>query len=242
LGAGPRKALLDALGGWLATRLAPLEPLRKLASASTAEAGGPELRALVIRLVEAGGMLDRASSGLDQFTPEQRDALRRLKVKVGALDLFVPEMLRPRPLALWRELVALSGKAPPEALPEMPPVVPGRSAPLGYRRLGQQNLRIDMAEKLLREAHGHRAAKPRRSFALDPALARSMGLTTESYTNLLRQAGFQPIIPRPQTEGAFGPPTPLTWRWRPPRRPARPQPPRRPPGSGAFAALAELVG
>jgi len=68
-----------------------------------------------------------------------------------------------------------------------------------------------------------------------------MGLTTASYARLLRLAGFQPLMPRPLREGAHGPVLPLTWRWRPPRRQAEPEPavPRRP--EGAFAALAELV-
>jgi ATP-dependent RNA helicase SUPV3L1/SUV3 len=159
-------------------------------------------------------------------------------VRVGALDLFLPAMLRPAALSVWHELGR--GKAPD---PTMPPTIPAAASapPPGYRTLGQQWLRLDMAEKLLREAHAARLAAGHGSFALDPAKAVSMGLTTASYARLLRLAGFQPLMPRPLREGAHGPPAPLTWRWRPPRRQAEPDRPAETRPAGAFAALAELV-
>ena len=101
-----------------------------------------------------------------------------------------------------------------------------------------------MAEKLLREAHGARVAAPGKSFILDPALAISMGLGTPAYAQLLRMAGFNAGSPRPLPAGAFGPPAPPRWRWRPlprreePARAARPAPIRE---GSAFAALADLV-
>jgi ATP-dependent RNA helicase SUPV3L1/SUV3 len=103
-------------------------------------------------------------------------------------------------------------------------------------------VRIDLAEKLLLEAHGARTAQQRRNFALDPALARSMGLTLESHAQLLRLAGFTASVPRPLGEGVFGPPLPTSWRWRPPRRQAQSRPAPAPNRQGAFAVLAELVG
>jgi len=238
-----RQRLIAAIEVWLEQWLAPLAPLRKLASASRSMEAGAELRALLIKLVEAGGMLDRAQSGLESLGKDRRQALARFGVRVGALDVFVPDMLRVRPLALWRELAALEGRriAPPH--PQMPPVIAEstRKGPSGYRRFGKQWLRLDMAEKLLREAHGLRVIADGKPFALDPAKAISMGLTTASYAELLRQAGFQPRVPKPLREGAHGPVAPLTWRWRSPRRfvsPANPSPVRT---DGAFAALAELV-
>ena len=71
-----------------------------------------------------------------------------------------------------------------------------------------------------------------------------MGLTTRSYARLLQLGGFQPILPRQLPEGTFGPPMPLTWRWRPPRRQVeRSAPMASTPriAEGAFAALAELI-
>jgi ATP-dependent RNA helicase SUPV3L1/SUV3 len=241
--AAERNVLAAALADWLDQQFAPLAPLRKLDAASTALAGGPELRALLIRLVDGGGVLDRTSSGVADLTKEQRDRLRSLGVRVGALDLYVPAMLRPAPLTLWRELALLGQLQPASVVVPMPPVVSTRrQAPLGYRKLGKQALRIDLAEKLLLEAHGVRTARGSRSLVLDPALARSMGLSLESHVQLLRLAGFQPSVPRPLGEGAFGPPRPTTWRWRPLRRKHDAAAPAAPPRHGAFAALGNLIG
>jgi len=241
---GPQgKRLLAVLEVWLDKWLAPLAPLRKLEVASRSMESGAELRALLIKLVEAGGALERAQSGLELLGKDRRQALARIGVRVGTLDVFVPDMLRLRPLALWRELAALEGRKVSPPHPQMPAVLAESAGigPPGYRRFGKQWLRLDMAEKLLREAHASRVAAEGKPFALDPAKAVSMGLTTASYAELLRQAGFQARMPRPLREGAHGPAAPLTWRWRPPRRfvpPAAPAPVRR---EGAFAALAELV-
>lgn len=240
-----RNAVLGGAQAWLWRELAMLDPLRRLESASEAPEGGSELRALLIRLVETGGLLARADSGIERLDKEQRDALRRLGVRVGALDLFVPAMLKPAAQLAWRALAATRGAAPIAPHPTMPPVLslPGKAkAPPGYRALGKQALRIDMAEKLLRAAHEVRVKASRRDCVLDPALAVSMGLATPGYAQLLRLGGFQARSGRPLAEGAFGPPEPPRWRWRQPRRqpsaPVRPVPAP----SNAFAALAGLVG
>jgi len=246
---GPRKALLSALASWLERLLEPLTSLQRIETAGTQPDTGSELRALLIRLVEQGGLLERAGSGIDKLDKAQRHRLAKLGVRVGALDLFVPAMLRPEALNIWKELTALHSRVGKIAVvePAMPPTLAAgsdRSSPLGYRRAGKQWLRLDIAEKLLREAHAIRVAAGRRNFVLDPARAISMGLTTRSYARLLQLGGFQPILPKQLAESAYGPPMPLTWRWRPPRRQVEPtaapaNTPRR--AGGAFAALAELI-
>ena len=237
-----RTALLAALDQWMEKRLRPLAPLARIEAASTRPEAGPELRALLIRLAEAGGMLERASSGLDRLDKRQRDALRRLGVKVGALDLFHPAMLRRAPLRLWRELAGgTTGDRGAPVADAMPPVLPRQSAPLplGYRVAGTQWVRLDCAENLLAEAHGRRAAGRPRGFPLDPASAIASGLATASFARLLAQAGFRAISPKPLDKGRFGPPAPLVWRWQPLRREAEAS--AAPPTDGAFAALARLV-
>lgn len=248
-----RKALVAALEAWLVTALEPLAPLAKLDEASRAEDAGPDLRALLITLVERGGMIARDGSGVDRIDKARRTMLAKLGVRVGALDLFLPAMLRPGPIALWRQLAKIAGKEIPGGEPDsaMPPTMDAtkRHKAPGYRNLGKQLLRLDMAEKLLREAHEARSAAsghkgPSRSFSLDPARAVSMGLTTASYARLLRFGGFQAMMPRLLPEGAHGAPAPVRWRWRPPQREreaevARPAPKN---SDGAFAALGELLG
>ena len=124
----------------------------------------------------------------------------------------------------------------------MQPVVHAKMAPAGYRRLGSECLRVDLAEKLLHAAHRTRMGTKARRVFLDPAIARSMNLSTAAYAALLRAGGFRVHMGRTLPEKAFGPPQPPLWDWRP-ARPApqadAPIPPR--PSGGAFAALAELV-
>jgi Superfamily II RNA helicase len=242
-----RKELVAALEAWLESALAVLEPLRKLDEASRAPDAGPDLRALLITLVERGGMTPREDCGVDRLDKQRRTMLARLGVRIGTLDVFLPAMLRPAPIDLWRQLAGIFGKpsraAPPEG--DMPPAIAGERSGLhvpGYRDLGKQRIRLDMAEKLLREAHEARAAGKQRDFPLDPARAVSMGLTTSSYAKLLRMAGFQPVMPRPLADEAHGPPAPVRWRWRPARRrderESRPVAVRK---DSAFAALADMV-
>ena len=238
-----RLPLLAALTEWLHQMLSPLDPLQRLDAASRAAAAGPALRALLIRLVEAGGMLGREASGIDGLDKAQRAALARLGVRVGQLDLFVPAMLKPKALAAWQVLASLGGAIAPLPESAMPPVLAAvSSSPPGYRQLGKQAIRLDIADRLLREAHAVRVLAGRRPFPLDPARAVSAGLTTASYAALLRLADFQPIMPRGLHKGEAGPPMRLLWRWRPPRRQDGGESPLTPPfHGGAFAALAELV-
>ena len=241
-----RQQVLAAVDRWLAGVLAPLAPLRALVEASTDPAAGPELRALLIRLGEGGGVLERAESGLELLSGEQRARLRPLGVRIGALDLFMPAMLKPAPLTAWRALQTARGVDLAVVVPNMPTVVPlpGKTRlPPGYRALGNQAMRIDMAEKLLLAAHEVRTAQKRRNYVLSPVRAVSMGLTENSYRRLLRLAGFRDHAPHPLGEGMLGPPAPSRWHW------IVPTPRREPPQSGgdpgpsggAFADLAKLI-
>ena len=135
----------------------------------------------------------------------------------------------------------------------MLPVIPdSRRLPAGYRRAGAQAIRVDLAEKIFRSLHEQRGAvqkgargnAQRRRFTLDLALPISIGLAPESIVRLLGQAGFRVQTARPLAEGAFGPPRPDLWEWRPQRlrQPTRPRPTAQKPREGnAFAALAGLV-
>ena len=245
LGALPapdRDRVAAALSAWVERKTQkPLAALRRLAAASTAFESGAELRALLLHLVEAGGVLPREGSGLERLSPEQRGLLKRLGVKIGALDLFAPEALRPAGMALWSAFAAAAGADGKGVPATMPAVLPGVAPPPGYRRVGAQALRVDLAERLVHAAHKVRERASGR-FVLDPALPRSMGLTTASYARLLRDAGFRAHVARPLAEGSFGPPAPPLWDWKPARRKAADKcEAGAPPTTGAFAALAGLV-
>jgi ATP-dependent RNA helicase SUPV3L1/SUV3 len=143
---------------------------------------------------------------------------------------------------LWLHLARLRSGAPTAPPEGLPPTVGGRDAPVGYRQVGQQALRVDLADKLLQEAHRRRLGAHGRRVFLDPSRARSMGLSTASYAALLRLAGFRVAMPRPLPEGAMGPLAPPLWDWRPPRRMPETLPVPDPgQATGAFAALAGLL-
>ncbi|WP_338468612.1 helicase-related protein [Novosphingobium sp. ZN18A2] len=243
-----------ALESWLARRFArPLHALRKLDAASRDADAGPEIRALLLHLVERGGVLARADSGIERLDKRQRHLLRRLGVTVGALDIFAPATLKPAAIAAWHTLATIGGARIPHPSSAMPAVLPAANAGPGYRRCGKQAIRVDLAERLLREAHDARAGNDgsgdgsgARRFRLKPALARSMGLAGASHAALLRDAGFRVIMPRRLDDSEHGAPAPPLWHWRParPRRPARSHHPRArgtvSPGN-PFAELLELV-
>ncbi len=246
LSALDKARVIAALETWLARHHArSLAPLIALDQASLDPASGPELRALLLHLVESGGVLARADSGLERLDPAQRARLKKLGVRIGALDLFVPAALRPASLQSWHRLARLSARPaplPPEALQ---PVVHSSIAPAGYRRFGRESLRVDLAEKLLHAAHAVRMSTKARRVFLDPAIARSMNLSTAAYAALLRAGGFRVHMGQPLPTNAFGPAQPPLWDWRPPRPSSRAAPvpdsvPSAPP-TGAFAALAALV-
>ena len=243
LSARERPLLIAALEGWLARRIAAdLGPLLRLAEAARAAESGPDLRALLLQLVAGGGVLPRENARLERLDSRQREALRRLGVRIGALDLFLPAVLKSGPLALWCRLAALRGDEPAAPPHNLPPVVGTREPPAGYRRAGHQSIRVDMAEKLLQSAHRNRIGAATKRYPLDPALARSMGLATAGYAALLRAAGFRVHMGRLLGDGAYGPPAPPMWDWRPPRSTSeRSEATPPPPATGAFAALAELM-
>ena len=238
-----REPLHKALQDWIERgRRRPLAPLLRLDEASREPASGPELRALLLHLIDGGGVIGRADSGLDRLDPAQRERLRRLDVRIGALDLFVPGALRPAAMAWWSRLAHVRGLGHERAVTQMPATLDGPLAAVGYRRCGAQALRVDLAERLLQAAHRARVGGERR-FVLEPASARSMGLTGASYAALLRAAGFRVTMPRRLAETEQGPPAPPLWHWQRPRvAPTQAAMPRTAPRHAAFAALAELVG
>jgi ATP-dependent RNA helicase SUPV3L1/SUV3 len=238
-----RTRMAEALERWLAAQLAPLAPLRALEEAARNEATGSVVRALLLRRVAGPGFVARDNAGLVHVPPEGRPLLRKLGVTIGALDVFAPALLKPAARGAFHA-IGLDRRTLSEG---MPAVIAGtRQLPSGYRRAGNQAIRVDLAEKLFRAAHDKRGAGgsgSRKPFMVDRALGTSMGLNDKNFRALMRDAGFRPQEARKLPAGAFGPPAPEKWSWRAPRKdrqPARgPERPRE--ATGAFAALAELV-
>jgi ATP-dependent RNA helicase SUPV3L1/SUV3 len=214
-----RKLLKDRIDGWFAAWMKPLDPLAAIDAAARLEESGPELRALLVRLADNGGIIMRWNSGLERLSKEQRSALRPLGVVIGSLEIFAHAMLKPAAQQRWRELCAARGWQLPIEPDGMPSVMAAGSErlPGAYRRAGKQAIRVDLGERLFRAAHGVRVAANRKPFAIDEALGRSMGLTEASFESLMRGGGFRPRSRQKLAEGAFGPQAPKLWLWMPPK-------------------------
>jgi ATP-dependent RNA helicase SUPV3L1/SUV3 len=229
-----RERVTERLDLWLRHQVETvLGPLRNAGQAAREPAAPAGVRSVLAMLVDEGGIVARDSvagplTGLDR---EQRRSVTRLGIRIGALDLFMPDILKPE-ARRWR--TALKAAALGESMPALPPeasvVLPapegeGRLllARLGYRGLGPQMLRVDLVERLAKHAHEARAAG--RAEAVDEALATSLGLKPEAVVRLMKDLGFRP-----------GEQAGWVWRGRERRRGK----PADRPTSHAFAALAGL--
>jgi ATP-dependent RNA helicase SUPV3L1/SUV3 len=229
-----RDTVVERLNLWVRHQVErALGQLRRAGAAAQDRAAPPGVRAVLAMLVDEGGIVAReavgkALAGLDR---EQRRAITGLKVRIGALDLFMPEVLKPE-ARRWRTALrsAAAGAPMPALPPEAAVVLPPPAEAglnllnrLGYRNLGPQMLRVDLVERLARHAHEARAGKPQP--VVDHGLATSLGLAPQSVARLMKDLGFRPGDAE----------APWVWRGHKRRRPEQRSDP-----SHAFAALAGL--
>ena len=183
--------------GWLERaiqrHLGPLKALAKTAVDPNATAG---VRALAAMLVDAGGVIPRrtVAAQIAALNKADRYVLGRLKVRLGALDIHVPALLKPG-AQHWR--AALLAVRAGQDMPRLPgpgaSVLGGdadpRGASLAFRRLGSSWLRIDLAERLA--AHAHQVRGSGGEDPVDRALVTSLGLDEESVGRLMKEVGFE---------------------------------------------------
>jgi ATP-dependent RNA helicase SUPV3L1/SUV3 len=231
LSAARRAELRARLERWVEAELdRHVAPLKALAAAASDSNVAPGVRALSAMLADSGGVLARRAiaqqvSALDKA---DRQSLHRLRVRLGALDLFVPLLLKP---AAQRWRAALIATRAGQAMPILPDPSAAtldssadpRGARLAFRRFGAHWLRIDLADRLAAFAHAARQAGS--GDILDAPLVTSLGLDEDSVRRLMAEVGFVPAGE--------------AWKWRGQRRPQRPPRPASASGN-AFAALAEL--
>ncbi|SNS82724.1 ATP-dependent RNA helicase SUPV3L1/SUV3 [Sphingomonas laterariae] len=239
-----RKAVADRLAAWIAFEVdRVLKPLAAISNAARDKTVPPALRGLYAPLAEAGGIADRRTlePAIAAIDREMRQAAAKTGLKLGTLDVYFPALLKPEPVR-WR--LALAAAFDNGVMPALPPAGAATLATpadgdafaafvrAGYRPLGAQMLRVDLAERLARIAHDRRIGASdsgRAAFAPDPALATSLGLRPPSFAQLMLALGFRPA----EGDGDAR----ARWAWRGARRPRRREPAR--PGN-AFAALAAI--
>jgi ATP-dependent RNA helicase SUPV3L1/SUV3 len=186
------------------------------------------VRALAAMLADAGGVVPRRAmiAPIAALEQSDRQALHRLRVRLGPLDLFVPQLLKPS-AQQWRgALLSIRAGTPMPQVPAAGAATLGaeadpRGAALAYRRAGEQWLRIDLADRLA--AHAHKVRSAGGEDPVDRELATSVGLSEEGTAQLMSDVGFAKAGD--------------AWRWRG-RGHRRAATDKRPPN--AFAALAEL--
>ena len=224
-----RGALRQRLERWLDTQInRHLRSLKQLAASASDPASSPGVRALAAMLTDAGGVLARkaALSAIAHLEQADRQALHRLRVRLGPLDIFVPLLLKPS-AQYWR--AALLAVKHGSTMPTLPAAgaatlsaeADPRGAALAYRRLGSTWIRIDLADRLA--SHARKVRSVGGEDPVDRMLAASIGLGEEALSRLMNEIGFTR--------------TGDSWRWRGRRGP---RPDRRGASSNAFAELAKL--
>jgi ATP-dependent RNA helicase SUPV3L1/SUV3 len=198
---------------WIATQLAKAMGgiVGLLELAQQADVDG-NVRALAVRLADEGGIAGRhyLADAIAALPKEARGAARKGGIVFGALDIYHHAALKPA-AARWR--AALFAARDNRAMPELPPesavhlkawnfanASEARNA--GYRRIGDEYVRIDLAERVIKKAHEARGQG--NLFAMDMAFATSLGISEAGLKALMRDAGFRPAEqapePQPQTE------------------------------------------
>jgi ATP-dependent RNA helicase SUPV3L1/SUV3 len=231
LSAERRAKLRGRLERWVEGQIARhLPALRGLANAAADRGASPGVRALAAMLVDAGGHLPRRAiaAQLSALGKDDRHALYRLRVRLGALDVYVQSLLKPAAQQWRAALLAVRSGQPMPRLPEPSAAIldgaaDPRGASLAFRRLGNDWLRIDLADRLA--SHAHQVRQHGGEDPVDHALATSVGLDEATVRHLMAEIGFVPAGE--------------AWAWRGQRRPRRrgPQSPR---PENAFAVLAGL--
>ncbi|MGZ8345772.1 MAG: helicase-related protein [Allosphingosinicella sp.] len=229
-----RDAVIERLQDWIRRRVEQtLSALRAAGATAQDRSTAAPIRSVLAMLVDEGGIIARelVAEPLAVLDRDQRRLVSRLGVRIGALDLFMPMVLKAEAMR-WRS--ALRAAAAGRLMPPLPApssvVLPApeasertRLARLGFRSAGPQMIRVDMVERLAR--HAHEARNREEGGVVDEALVTSLGLLPQTLAKLMRDIGFR----QDQTDA--------NWVWR--GRGRRPRG-RDGGGSHAFAVLAEL--
>ncbi len=197
------RAITDRAEAWIAAQLEKhMGGIAALNTLSQDASTDGNVRALAIQLAEAGGIAGRVflADTMAALPKEARGAARKGGVVFGALDVYHHAALKPA-ATRWR--VALFAARDDKAVAMLPPesavhlkdwtfasVADCRNA--GYRRIGNEYLRIDLAERVIKKAHEARGQAVQ--FGMDMTFATSLGVSAAGLEILMRDAGFRTAV------------------------------------------------
>ncbi|PZP42078.1 MAG: DNA helicase, partial [Azospirillum brasilense] len=198
LDSAQRERVRARLATWLENTIkkamAPLE------AAETKAAEDSSLRGHLFRLREYLGLVPGGTER--EITPELRAKLKGIGVRAGRFALYLPEMLKPRPMALRAQLWALAAESavPPLPVGGLVSITPpsnwpaGFAAQMGWVLAGEVMIRLDVAERVAGEL-GHLT---RRAPALLPGdIASRLGVKAEALAPALTALGFRLLNAEP---------------------------------------------
>ncbi|MDD2796263.1 helicase-related protein [Acidocella sp.] len=202
-----------------------------------------ELRGVMYRLGEASGVMEA-----ENVAQDLRPALKKLGVEAGRFAFFMPAVLKPGSAKLRALLWGVAHERNPPPLPAAGLVsapMPGNwgadfALSMGWLPAGPVMVRLDVAEKLVREMHYLVRKHP---VFLPPNLGSRMGLKPDQLAPVLNALGFRIIPAQVLGEKKYGPAAPamLARRKMEPKPVAPPPPPPVPVSEdNPFAALAAL--
>jgi ATP-dependent RNA helicase SUPV3L1/SUV3 len=211
-----------------------LKPLRRLEAAVADGKLKGLARGLAYRLIETGGVLDRALVRTEarQLSHVERRALRGLGVRLGAFSLYLPALLKPDARSLAQAFAAreLGDWRPGEGVTRLPQPLPSPRALAAFGQRAVRHLAVPVEQLERLDALLREGPKQGGGTVLSDQALHELGWGPDDAREVLRGLGFAPV--RKPKDGE-----PLAWR----RRAERAEPPRpAPPPHSPFAALAAL--
>jgi ATP-dependent RNA helicase SUPV3L1/SUV3 len=211
--------ICERLGQWLDAKLGDvLEPLIALSKADDISGLA---RGVAFQLTENFGVLKRedVTQDIQALDQEARGQLRKYGVRFGALNIYLPKLLKPAAVNMLMLLRALrqqtDGASGPVELPETPregltsaAADPALSEAFyrvaGFHLCGKRLVRIDMLERLAdmirplvswrardQEIQQPEGATGNGGFRVQPEMMSIMGCSGDDFAEVLRALGFR---------------------------------------------------
>ncbi len=188
----------------VATKLAPLHALKAL---SDKEDASPEAKGFAYTMLQNWGHIDRQTQknltrNLDQNI---RKELREIGVFFGQYDVFMPELIKPKPATLLGLLVAYGAGGDNMAFIPFAGVtsVPNKGrlsstnysdlaiALAGYKALGSRIIRFDILDRLAGLIRQAQRESGTRRFQIMQEMLALLGCTYEDVQGVLRALGYK---------------------------------------------------